>query len=102
VNEPVTLDLRYVKNRDKYKFDRSGRYPSDGQFYVALQDGKKENLEKVVLDLPEEAKGKTVSVMICKKNQKTSLGYNEISREPKQPPVVSVEHNKPNFKKEKL
>jgi hypothetical protein len=46
MTEPVTLDLRYVKNRDKYKFDRSGRYPSDGQFYVALQDGKKENLEK--------------------------------------------------------
>jgi alginate biosynthesis protein AlgX len=102
MTEPVTLDLRYVKNRDKYKFDRSGRYPSDGQFYVALQDGKKENLEKVVLNLPEEAKGKTVSVMICKKDQKTSLGYNETPMEPKQPPVVSVEHNTPNFKKEKL
>lgn len=90
---PVTLDLRYVKNRDRFKFDRSHRYPHDGQFYVALQDGKKENLEKVVLKLPGEARGKTVDVMLCKKEKKSFLDFfhkNKAPRGPKQPPDVDA------------
>lgn len=94
MSKPVTLDLRYVKNRDKYKFQRSGRYPHDGQFYVALHDSKKENLEKIVLNVPDEALGKNVSVAICKKDEKTFMGFldkKEIHKEPKASPDVSVE-----------
>jgi alginate biosynthesis protein AlgX len=69
ITEPVTVDLRYIKNRDKFKFDRSKRYPSDGHFHVELNDAKKEKLEKVVLNLPDEAKGKTIDVSLCRKEK---------------------------------
>lgn len=93
ITEPLTVDFRYVKNRDKYKFDRSGRYPHDGTFYVALHPEKKEQLEKIVLNFPDEAKGKTVDIILCRKDEKTLLGKHQSSTEPKHASGISVEDN---------
>lgn len=70
ISKPFQLDLRYVKNRDKYKFQRAGRYLADGKYSLSLRNDKKENLDKVVLTLPPEAKGNKVNVQICKKDSK--------------------------------
>jgi alginate biosynthesis protein AlgX len=73
VEKSFHVDLRYVKNRDKYRFQRSGRYPYDKQFYVSLREDKKEYLDKIVLTVPPEIQGSTVSVQLCEKDDELPL-----------------------------
>jgi alginate biosynthesis protein AlgX len=101
IKDSVNVDLRYVKNRDKYKFERSGRAAAGDKFYVSLADNKKENLDKIVLNVPDEILGKTVNVALCKKDEKTLVGEKKPeSTEPKQASVVSVPGEIPGETKE--
>jgi alginate biosynthesis protein AlgX len=72
MSKPFHFDLRYMKNRDKYKFQRAARYPHDGQFFLTLRNDKKEYLDKVVLMFPPEAIGNSISMQICKKENSSA------------------------------
>lgn len=67
IADPFLVDLRYVKDRDKYTLKRSNRYPFDRDFYLALKDSKQTPVEKVVLEIPDTLKGMTVTSSLCKK-----------------------------------
>ena len=69
VGKSFVADLRYAKNRDRFRFQRGGRIPSDDDFFVSLRDDKKEYLSKVILTVPEEVIGNEVDVAICKKDK---------------------------------
>jgi alginate biosynthesis protein AlgX len=68
ITEAFTVDLRYLKNLDRYKFQRTERYPHDGRFYVELRDSKKSYLDKVIIKVPPHLKDKTVNVKVCQKD----------------------------------
>lgn len=72
VSRSFFADMRYLKNKDKYRFHRPNG-PLDGQFYVGLQDKKPEYLNKVILSVPADLIGKKVSVSLCKKGKGTEL-----------------------------
>lgn len=91
VSRNFFADMRYLKNRDKYRFQRISRYPHDGQFYVGLRDDKKECLDKVVLSVPSELIGKTVSVSLCEK--KKDSFYAEKSPDREEPNTASGVNN---------
>lgn len=69
VGKSFVADLRYEKNRDRFRFQRGGRIPSDETFFVSLRDDKKEYLNKVILTVPEEIQGKKVDVRLCRKKE---------------------------------
>lgn len=70
-SEPITkafsVDFRYRGNKDRFRFSRSGRAANPKVFYVELNREKKEHLDKIMLAVPEEMIGKSVSVRVCKK-----------------------------------
>lgn len=66
VKEHFTMDVRYVKNRDKYKLRRSKRYPHDNEFYLNFKDSKREALEKIVLEVPKSMVGLSLEAKLCK------------------------------------
>lgn len=68
VKKPFSADLQYVNDRDQYKLKRSGRYPHDGEFYFTLKNSKKDNLDKLILQIPAEMNGLSVDAKICKIN----------------------------------
>lgn len=66
VKKAYMVDFRFPKDRDRTKMTRSARYKPDGEFYLALKNGKK-NLDEVSLELPEdERKDLKVDARICK------------------------------------
>lgn len=66
VKKSVTLTFKYKNWEEKYKINRSQRFPADHEFYMLLKDTKAGNLQAVNLQVPEDAMGKTVDVRICK------------------------------------
>ncbi|MBU6234411.1 MAG: hypothetical protein KGQ41_01085 [Alphaproteobacteria bacterium] len=66
IKKPVMVDFRFPKDRDRTKIKRSDRYKPDGEFYLALKNGKK-NLDEVSIELAEEdRKDVKVDARICK------------------------------------
>lgn len=66
VKKPFMVDFRFPKDRDRTKISRSARYKPDGEFYLALKNGKK-NLDELSIELPKsEGRNMTVDARICK------------------------------------
>lgn len=66
VKKAFMVDFRYPKDHDRTKMTRSARYKPDGEFYLALKNGKK-NLDEVSIELPKtERQGLSVDARICK------------------------------------
>lgn len=66
VKQPVTIALNYRNWTDDYKASRPPRYPYDGEYFMLLKDTKSGPLEKVTLKLPDEVKGTSLEVRVCK------------------------------------
>jgi alginate biosynthesis protein AlgX len=66
VSKPFNVMLMYEKDREKYRFAHSSRYPWNKEFYLRLDDDKKSSLSKVVLTVPKELLGNSVDVKICR------------------------------------
>lgn len=66
VKKPFMVDFRFPKDRDRTKISRSARYKADGEFYLALKNGKK-NLDEVNIEVSsEDRKDLKVDAKICK------------------------------------
>ena len=78
-SEPVAqsfaVNLQYTRDRERYKFQRSARYPRDGDFYVSLHPDKNLPLDKVVINMPPKMMGVTADVRICKQSDIRTAGF---------------------------
>jgi len=67
VTEPFDILLSYEEYKDSQKFKRSKRYPTpDGKYFVMLRFDNKGPLQKVVMNVPDELIGRSVTARVCK------------------------------------